>query len=101
MAHNLVDGSEPNVIALDISGDGVFDGEDQIDGANVGGVKTDSLFWQPTLVKSGPGSLGTLLIPTDGKGEDEEGAPPLETPSVQGDETRFRRSSWGILRFED
>ncbi len=94
MVHNLADGSEPDFVALDISGDGNFDGEDQVDGSNVAGVKSGSLYWQPTLVKSGVGPVGTLFIPTD----TEEG---IIQKLVQGALNQGTRSSWGIYRFED
>ncbi|MEJ2463040.1 MAG: PilC/PilY family type IV pilus protein [Candidatus Thiodiazotropha sp.] len=94
MVHNLADGSEPDFVALDISGDGAFDGDDQVDGSNVAGVKSGSLYWQPTLVKSGVGPVGTLFIPTD----TDEG---IIQKLVQGALNQGSRSSWGIYRFED
>jgi type IV pilus assembly protein PilY1 len=95
MVHNLADGSEPDVVALDISGDGNFDHEDQVDGENVAGVKSGNLYWQPTLVKSGLGAIGTLLIPTD---DSDSG---ITDKLVQGALNKVQRSSWGVFRFDD
>jgi type IV pilus assembly protein PilY1 len=94
MVHNLADGSEPDFVALDITGNGVFDEKDQVDGANVAGVKSGDLYWQPSLVKSGIGAIGTLLIPTD----TVEG---LTLEEIQGAINRGARSSWGIHRYDD
>lgn len=94
MAHNLADGSEPDFIALDVTGEGDFDSDDQVDGANVAGIKSGDLYWQPTLVKSGLGAIGTLLIPTD----TDTG---ITQKMVQGAINKGTRSSWGVFRFDD
>jgi len=89
MVHNLADGSEPDSIVLDVSGDGNFDGADQVGDHNVAGVKSGSLNWQPILVDAGN---PTLLLPTDDELESEELAEPPR---------KVTRSSWGIFRYED
>jgi type IV pilus assembly protein PilY1 len=93
MVHNFADGSEPDITALDVTGDGNFDENDQVQGANVGGVKSGNLYWQPSLVKSGKGAIGTLLLPTD----DVDG---LDEFKLQGFNDDGKRSSWGRYRFE-
>lgn len=93
MALNLADGSEPDFIALDIDGSGTFDSNDQVGDRNVGGVKSGDLYWQPSLVKSGHGAIGTLLLPTD----NDTGITEMD---VQGAINKGTRSSWGFYRHE-
>lgn len=90
MVHNLFDGSEPDFIAIDVNHDGDFDSEDQVGDANVGGVRSGSLYWQPTLVKSGKGATGTALVPAED----------LDTYNLQGGSNKGARSSWGRYRME-
>jgi type IV pilus assembly protein PilY1 len=94
MVHNLADGSAPSYVALDITGDGVFDSSDQVDGAYVAGVKSSELYWQPSIVKSEVGPVATLLISTD----NDEG---LTQTYVQGTLIDSARTSWGNYRYDD
>jgi type IV pilus assembly protein PilY1 len=96
MVQNMADGSEPDYVALDVTGEGTFDGKDQVNGANVAGVKYGSIAWQPNIVLDG--SMGRLFVPTDegsgsGSGADSRIVPPPNRKST--------RSSWGMFRFED
>jgi type IV pilus assembly protein PilY1 len=88
---NLADGSEPDYVAVDVTGNGVFDGEDQIDDHNASGIKTDSMLGDPTAVDSGVGI--TIYQPVDD--EDGLGDNKVPSPNYNG-----ARSSWGILRYD-
>jgi hypothetical protein len=94
MVHNFVDGSEPDYIALDVSGDGNFTADDQLGDSNVAGVKSDSLYWQPEIVKSGPGSIVTILVPSD----DEVSG--TDNWTGQGVSIESARTSWGLFQYE-
>jgi type IV pilus assembly protein PilY1 len=90
MVHNLLDGSEPDFIAIDVTGDGNFDSDDQVGDTNVGGVKSGSLYWQMTPAKSGAGSQVTTFIPAED----------LDLFNLQGGRSVGTRSSWGRYRME-
>jgi type IV pilus assembly protein PilY1 len=90
MVHSLSDGSEPDFIALDVSGDGSFDENDQKGDKNVTGVRSGELNWQITLTKSGPGSEVTAFIPAED----------LDTQKILGGRTIGTRSSWGRYNTE-
>jgi len=85
MVHSLIDGSEPDFIALDVSGDGAFDSDDQKDGHNVTGKKSGSLNWQITLAKSGAGAEVTAFVPAED----------LDVEKIRGGRSVGTRSSWG------
>ena len=85
MVHSLIDGSEPDFIALDVSGDGTFDSDDQKDGHNVTGKKSGSLNWQITLAKSGAGAEVTAFVPAED----------LDVEKIRGGRSVGTRSSWG------
>ncbi len=91
MVHSLIDGSEPDFIALDVSGDGVFDSSDQKDGRNVTGKKSGALNWQMTLAKSGAGAEATAFIP----------AQDIDTVKIRGDRLIGTRSSWGRYMMDE
>lgn len=85
MVHNLIDGTEPDFVSIDVNNDGDFDSDDQVGDENVAGIRSGSLYWQPTLVKSGVGAIGTLLVPAED----------LDTYTLQGNRGVGTRSSWG------
>ncbi len=89
MVHSLFDGSEPDFIALDTSGDGVFDSDDQKDGKNVTGKRSGSLNWQITLSRSGAGEA-TAFVPAED----------LDTETVRDRSPVASRSSWGRYKME-
>lgn len=90
MVHSLIDGSEPDFIALDVTGEGNFDESDQKDGKNVTGIKSGSLNWQITITKSGPGAEGVAFIPAED----------LDTRGIRGGRSVGTRSSWGRFIIE-
>lgn len=85
MVQSLFDGSEPDFIALDVTGNGVFNEDDQKGGKNVTGVKSGTLNWQITISKSGAGAEGIAFIP----------ALDLDTANIRGGSSVGSRSSWG------
>jgi type IV pilus assembly protein PilY1 len=85
MLHSLIDGSEPDFIAFDVNGDGVFDESDQVGGNNVSGKKFGELIWPLTLVKGDGHHTFTYSGGSTGAGS---GNAQL-TPDM------LRRSSWG------
>jgi type IV pilus assembly protein PilY1 len=89
MVHNLSDGSEPDFIALDVSGDGVFDSTDQKDGKNVSGLKIDSMTSNMTAVTSGTGV--DALVP----------AADITQTHLQTFEEGGGRSSWGRYMMDE
>jgi type IV pilus assembly protein PilY1 len=95
MMHNLADGTEPDYIALDVTGDGVYDEKDQSGEHNVAGIKSDTIYWQPTLVEAADG-FGKLILPTDDADGDGVEVKDLAPPNLRG-----TRSSWGIFRHDD
>lgn len=89
MVHNLADGSEPDFIALDVSGDGTFDSTDQKDGKNVTGKKSGNLNWQITPVDAGGGELVAVTPSAD-----------IDEPHIQRLPSKSKRSSWGRYMME-
>ncbi len=89
MVHNLSDGSEPDFIALDVSGDGTFDSTDQKDGRNVTGKKSGNLNWQITPVDAGGGELVAVTPSAD-----------IDDPHIQRLPSKSKRSSWGRYMME-
>jgi type IV pilus assembly protein PilY1 len=79
MLHSLIDGSEPDFVAFDVNGDGIFDSSDQVGGKNVSGKRSGEILWTPTVVKGddhyigiNPGTIGPNIgnyqfYPTVGK----------------------------------
>lgn len=90
MVHNLLDGSEPDFIAIDVNQDGIFDSDDQVGDKNVGGVKSGTLWWQMSPAKSGAGSEISTFIP----------AADLDIYKMRGSRSVGTRSSWGRFRME-
>ncbi|MCU7915460.1 MAG: hypothetical protein KZQ65_06040 [Candidatus Thiodiazotropha sp. (ex Gloverina cf. vestifex)] len=91
MVHNLLDGSEPDFIAIDVTNNGVFDSGDQVGDANVAGVRSGNLNWQMTLAKSGPGAEAIAIVPSAD----------IDTYNILGGRSVGTRSSWGRYRIED
>ncbi|MCU7813383.1 MAG: hypothetical protein KZQ77_19430 [Candidatus Thiodiazotropha sp. (ex Notomyrtea botanica)] len=91
MVHNLLDGSEPDFIAIDVTNNGVFDSGDQVGDANVAGVRSGNLNWQMTLAKSGPGAEAIAIVPSAD----------IDTYNIRGGRSVGTRSSWGRYRIED
>ncbi len=91
MAADLATGGEPTQIAFDVDSDGVFDGNDQVGGANVSGVHSGNIYWQPSIV-SGEQGNGQVLLPVNSN--TSTGAS-VEARSIQGISSRGMRSAWG------
>lgn len=87
MVHNLIDGSEPDFVAFDVTGEGDFDSSDQIDGKNITGKKSDNFQWEMTMVGAGGNKYIGLIPEAD-----------ITTEGFQDEPTVGQRSSWG--RFE-
>jgi type IV pilus assembly protein PilY1 len=101
MLHKLANGAESDYIALDVDGDGVYDSDDQTTGGgNVGGLLSDSIIWQPTLVE-GPNGKGRLLLPGGDSGYDPNAGPGIDIKDLAAKTQASSRSSWGILRLDD
>jgi type IV pilus assembly protein PilY1 len=90
MVHDLFDGSEPDYIALDVTGDGSFDENDQLDGTNITGKRSGTLNWQITLTRSGAGAEATAFVPAED----------LDTESILGGRSVGSRSSWGRFQMD-
>ncbi len=89
-------GGEPNFTALDVNDDGVRNEQDMMGGENVSGVKAEDLLWQPNVVESGTGALGTILLHKD----DSSGTgSSLETKDIVGASSIRARSSWTRFGF--
>jgi type IV pilus assembly protein PilY1 len=84
MIHNLVDGSEPDFIALDVNNDGIFNSTDQKGGRNVTGRKSGNLNWQITPLDAGAGEFIAVTPSAD-----------IDSPLGRSKEAQTRRSSWG------
>lgn len=105
MVHNITNGGEPNSVALDINNDGNFDADDKVGGENVGGVKSGSIYWQPSLVRMN--GKPTMILPTDGGGGGGGGGDdPDPCQGVDADCNSMpppanigKRSSWARFRF--
>ncbi|MBL3600835.1 MAG: hypothetical protein JMN25_13380 [gamma proteobacterium endosymbiont of Lamellibrachia anaximandri] len=105
MVHNITNGGEPNSVALDINNDGNFDAQDKVGGENVGGVKSGSIYWQPSLVRMN--GKPTMILPTDGGGGGGGGGDdPDPCQGVDADCNSMpppanigKRSSWARFRF--
>ncbi len=89
MALDLLDGSEPDFIALDVNGDGVFDGKDQSGDRNVSGIKSGNLNWQVTPVSAGGGKVIAIVPSAD-----------MDSYNMQMTSDATRRSSWGRYMME-
>ena len=84
MVHNLIDGSEPDFVAFDVTGDGDFDSSDQIDGKNVTGKKSDDFQWQIRMVGAGGNEYIGIIPEAD-----------ITTEGFQDEPSVGQRSSWG------
>ncbi len=93
MVANYVTGAEPAFIALDVDGDGTFNGDDVVAGQNVSGVHSGDIYWQPTIV-TGDHGAGIVLLPVD----TTSGAN-VESRSIQGISQKGLRSAWGRFNF--
>jgi type IV pilus assembly protein PilY1 len=89
MAHNLLDGSEPDFIALDVNGDGLFDSNDQSGDQNVSGIKSDNIEWELTFLTGG-GGTGSAVAPSAD----------ITQYGVAYDFQQGRRASWGRFMTE-
>ena len=101
-------GGQPSFTALDISGDGVFNTEDMIDGLNASGIRSADLYWQPTIIQTGSGNSGTIFLPKDnesrtnpenqGTGAENEDSR-LDQIYIRGTLSSEARSSWSRFNF--
>ncbi len=107
MVHDLASGGEPSFVALDVSGNSNYGAEDTVNGREVAGVKSDNIWWQPSIVKSGPGEEGTIELPTDREQNDANGGGggggsdnvTVDSMDVQGGSSTGTRSSWAHYQF--
>ncbi len=109
MVHNITNGGEPNSVALDINNDGNFDAQDKVGGENVGGVKSGSIYWQPSIVRMN--GTPRIILPTDcnrGDCDNDPNPDPDPNPcqgvdaecnSLPPSANKGKRSSWARFRF--
>ena len=93
MVANYATGAEPAFIALDVDGNGTFNGDDVVGGQNVSGVHSGDIYWQPTIV-TGDHGAGIVLLPVD-----TTGGANVESRSIQGISQKGLRSAWGRFNF--
>ena len=96
MALDSDNGGRPGFTAFDINDDGVRDEQDMIAGEPVSGIKSEEFLWQPGIVESGPGALGTILLPRD---DSSVSGSRLDTRDIVGAPGISARSSWTRFGF--
>jgi len=98
MALDSNSGGEPNFTALDINSDGLFSEEDMVNDHNLSGLQSGDLYWQPTIVETGHGGSGTLLLPKDNESNIDNNQR-LDQIDIQGALPSKARSSWSRFNF--
>ncbi len=95
-------GGEPKFAALDISNDGVLSGSDMVEGHNVSGLRSGDLYWQPSIIQTGSGNSGTILLPKDNESNTSgtDGKDTLDQINIQGALSSEARSSWSHFNFQ-
>jgi len=94
-------GGEPRFTALDISNDGVLSDLDMVEGHNISGLRSGDLYWQPSIIQTGSGNSGTILLPKDNESNTSgTNGKTLDQINIQGALSSKARSSWSHFNFQ-
>ncbi|MCF6353493.1 MAG: hypothetical protein L3J26_00055 [Candidatus Polarisedimenticolaceae bacterium] len=93
-------GGAPRFTALDINRDGLFSESDMAGdpAVNVSGLRSGDLYWQPSIIQTGSGNSGTILLPKDN--ESADGSKTIGQIDIQGTLHSKARSSWSHYNFQ-
>ncbi len=93
-------GGAPRFTALDINSDGLFNESDMAGDTlvNVSGLRSGDLYWQPSIIQTGSGNSGTILLPKDN--ESADGSKTIDQIDIQGTLHSKARSSWSHYNFQ-
>ncbi len=98
-------GGAPRFTALDINSDGVFSESDMAGepAVNISGLRSGDLYWQPSIIQTGSGNSGTILLPKDNESgtSEADNSETIDQIGIRGTTTPpSARSSWSHYNFQ-